>query len=219
MRARACERFTAMSASKGSRPLRFEFEAMTRGLPDTATERKLPDRVFRVIVGSGRGCMRDARPGRGCCCAGKGGFGYSSRGSCIGRRAGASVLLGLELACASARPTARRAGAAARPAPTRCKASRREVGCLESSGFMAIVSAMAVPRWPACTVLRARQRADASLGASGIRIAVATKRRVGRRARTFFRGTEAMNKNSVIEAYESFDRRQPGWVTVELKAA
>ena len=57
MRVRACERFTAMSASKGSRPLRFEFETMVRGNTDANTERRLPDRVFRIIVGSGRGCM------------------------------------------------------------------------------------------------------------------------------------------------------------------
>jgi len=56
MRARACERFTAMSASKGSRPLRFEFETLARGSGEVA-ERRASDRAFRVIVGSGRGYM------------------------------------------------------------------------------------------------------------------------------------------------------------------
>lgn len=56
MRARAHERFAATSVSRGSRPLRFEFDTMSRNTGD-AIERRPSDRAFRIVVGSGRGCM------------------------------------------------------------------------------------------------------------------------------------------------------------------
>jgi len=57
MRAYAAEGGGALEISRRAKPVRFEFDKLMRGNGGACADRRHSERAFRVLVGSGRGCV------------------------------------------------------------------------------------------------------------------------------------------------------------------